>query len=352
MKQYQAHLEGNQMMVTEKNTHHKDMLNVWGRPYINPDWLAFERTKQSYFTNDPLIKEGMVISGEELEIYKQFNSKNGWVDIDNELSAVIEAAGIVKNGLYYRNCVRLKPVSQPVKNTPESYTSPIIEDLMNTEPLKVMCLNCDGTGFVSQPVNEGEGEKELTTPGALERNGWNYLNTNCWAKDEYMIFYHGYYQLQKCPKTASERPIVLGKNVKCMSEISTIIKDNQPQTEEKPEERAYRCGECGWVGTISEMKNEQDLEYNQDCCPKCNDVMFDNGHDYKYAEYVPHPIKQDDKQESEAINGIYEALKKIKDGMMNLIEYNILPDRYCRDANDLIDEAYHAINKYESSKTK
>jgi DNA polymerase III alpha subunit (gram-positive type) len=48
----------------------------------------------------------------------------------------------------------------------------------------------------------------------------------------------------------------------------------------------YLCDECGWIGTRAEMKNEQDIDYNQDCCPKCNNVMFDDGHGYVYCEKV------------------------------------------------------------------
>ena len=35
---------------------------------------------------------------------------------------------------------------------------------------------------------------------------------------------------------------------------------------------------------IKEMKNEQDIDYNQDCCPKCNNVMFDNKYGHIYCE--------------------------------------------------------------------
>ena len=48
----------------------------------------------------------------------------------------------------------------------------------------------------------------------------------------------------------------------------------------------YLCDECYWIGTRAEMKNEQDIDYNQDCCPNCNNVMFDDGHGYVYCEKV------------------------------------------------------------------
>lgn len=48
----------------------------------------------------------------------------------------------------------------------------------------------------------------------------------------------------------------------------------------------YLCDECGWVGTRADMKNEQDIDYDQDCCPNCNNVMFDDGHGYVYCEKV------------------------------------------------------------------
>jgi len=49
----------------------------------------------------------------------------------------------------------------------------------------------------------------------------------------------------------------------------------------------------------------------------------------------------------ETVEKMLEALKKLKEGMMNLIEYNILPDRYCPDANELIDLGFHAIQQAE-----
>ena len=47
----------------------------------------------------------------------------------------------------------------------------------------------------------------------------------------------------------------------------------------------YKC-DCGWIGTRQEMKNEQDIDYDQDCCPQCNDVLFDDFHGYVYAEQI------------------------------------------------------------------
>lgn len=48
----------------------------------------------------------------------------------------------------------------------------------------------------------------------------------------------------------------------------------------------YLCDNCGWIGIRAEMKNEQDIDYNQDYCPECNNVMFDDGLGYVYCEKV------------------------------------------------------------------
>lgn len=318
---YQAHLEGNQMMVSEINTHHKDMLNVWGRPYINPDWLEFERTKQSYFTNDPLIKDKMVISGEELEVYKQFNSKNGWVDIDNELSAVIEAAGIVKNGLYYRNCVRLKPVSQPVnegEGEKDMFRCRVCKD-HKVYCFDELCEDCED----KQILKEAQIliQKPVLTEAFAdngEHSHWRLIDPNTgdllWTEDpkEDAILYTGF----------------------------------QPQTEEKPEERkpcpfcgksAYECctGDskytikcipCGvsitqdrkdkvrsyWNNRVEQEKSEE-REQSNECY--MHDFVPNMGMDNDYTDYTcricgvkesqlvqhPHPIKQEDKPDSEAV---------------------------------------------------
>lgn len=50
----------------------------------------------------------------------------------------------------------------------------------------------------------------------------------------------------------------------------------------------FICGECKWVGPISDMKNESDFGYDQSCCPICNDVMFDDINGLIYCEkYEP-----------------------------------------------------------------
>lgn len=59
-----------------------------------------------------------------------------------------------------------------------------------------------------------------------------------------------------------------------------------PQCDKTAVISRYLCNECGWIGTRVEMKNEQDTDYNQDCCPKCNNVMFDDGHGYVYCEKI------------------------------------------------------------------
>ncbi len=48
----------------------------------------------------------------------------------------------------------------------------------------------------------------------------------------------------------------------------------------------YLCEECNWKGTHDEMKSEQDLTYDQDCCPKCNNILFDNLYGYTYCKKV------------------------------------------------------------------
>jgi len=55
---------------------------------------------------------------------------------------------------------------------------------------------------------------------------------------------------------------------------------------EKPKEepKKYKCTECHWLGLFNEMKNEQDTDYDQYCCPKCNNVMYDCRFDKWYLE--------------------------------------------------------------------
>ena len=48
----------------------------------------------------------------------------------------------------------------------------------------------------------------------------------------------------------------------------------------------FLCDGCGWIGTREECKNEYDFGYDQSCCPKCNNVMFDNLHGNDYAKKV------------------------------------------------------------------
>jgi predicted RNA-binding Zn-ribbon protein involved in translation (DUF1610 family) len=51
-------------------------------------------------------------------------------------------------------------------------------------------------------------------------------------------------------------------------------------------ELIYLCDECGWKGKSSEMKKEQDIAYDQYCCPKCNNVLFDILYGYTYCKTV------------------------------------------------------------------
>jgi len=48
----------------------------------------------------------------------------------------------------------------------------------------------------------------------------------------------------------------------------------------------FKCDNCGWIGTQAEMFNEQDIDYNQDSCKECKQVMIDNRYDHIYCERV------------------------------------------------------------------
>ena len=48
--------------------------------------------------------------------------------------------------------------------------------------------------------------------------------------------------------------------------------------------KKYKCTECNWSGVFKEMKNEQDIDYDQYCCPKCYNVMYDCLLDKWYLE--------------------------------------------------------------------
>ena len=67
----------------------------------------------------------------------------------------------------------------------------------------------------------------------------------------------------------------------------------------KEEPKQYKCTECNWLGLFDDMKNEQDTDYDQYCCPKCNNVMYDCR---LHKWYLEEP-----KQKT-----IEEVLKKIK----------------------------------------
>jgi hypothetical protein len=55
----------------------------------------------------------------------------------------------------------------------------------------------------------------------------------------------------------------------------------------KEEPKKYKCTECHWLGVFNEMKNEQDIDYDQYCCPKCNNVIYDCRFDKWYLEEEP-----------------------------------------------------------------
>lgn len=42
----------------------------------------------------------------------------------------------------------------------------------------------------------------------------------------------------------------------------------------------FKCRECGWIGTESQMiYADNGIDYSE-YCPNCNDVMFSNGNVY------------------------------------------------------------------------
>jgi hypothetical protein len=61
----------------------------------------------------------------------------------------------------------------------------------------------------------------------------------------------------------------------------------------KEEPKKYKCTECHWLGLFNEMKNEQDTDYDQYCCPKCNNVMYDCRFDKWYLEEPKTSIKKE-----------------------------------------------------------
>jgi hypothetical protein len=46
----------------------------------------------------------------------------------------------------------------------------------------------------------------------------------------------------------------------------------------------YVCNECGWVGTRKEMYHEMGDGYDQDSCPVCHDILFDDMYGYVYCK--------------------------------------------------------------------
>lgn len=66
-------------------------------------------------------------------------------------------------------------------------------------------------------------------------------------------------------------------------------------------EKIYKC-ECGWKGSWKQMKREQDFGYDQSCCPKCNNVMFNNLHGEIHCEKV-------DEEEVKLLNYLDECIK-------------------------------------------
>lgn len=48
--------------------------------------------------------------------------------------------------------------------------------------------------------------------------------------------------------------------------------------------KQWVCDDCGGVSTASEMTTEFDYSYDQDCCPHCHGVMFDNLHGMSYCK--------------------------------------------------------------------
>jgi hypothetical protein len=80
--------------------------------------------------------------------------------------------------------------------------------------------------------------------------------------------------------------------------------------EPQKEPKKYKCTECHWLGVFNEMKNEQDIDYDQYCCPKCNNVIYDCRFDKWYLEEEP---KQETLEEAQKQQFNYDNLHDAKE---------------------------------------
>jgi transcription initiation factor IIE alpha subunit len=48
----------------------------------------------------------------------------------------------------------------------------------------------------------------------------------------------------------------------------------------------YQCDQCHWIGQLDECQSESDFGYDQSCCPRCGNVMFDNLHGIPYVNKI------------------------------------------------------------------
>lgn len=304
MKQYQAHLEGNQMMVTPLNPTPEQFRMLY---------RDFELTKQSYFTNDPGIKEG-IYSGEELEIYTEYNI-NGeaeWYEGDPEGQFIIRA--LKMKLLTTRQSVKLKPVSQPLPDdyikpeyigkvlmadgTWQSVNPPTIsrdwEEDFNHENGNYQCIcnSCEeyfighkrrvtckicASEFVSQPVNKDQQKAAIQEVMKVDEKDGLYEPVNEGEREKVNNPYN---------------PVTEPASYKWFNEKP--VKSDQPQTEEKPEELTDT--------DILDMAMMRCFESYTDCD---DDIVLKFTADEVIKlirEAIPHPIKQEDKRESEAIN--------------------------------------------------
>jgi hypothetical protein len=80
----------------------------------------------------------------------------------------------------------------------------------------------------------------------------------------------------------------------------------------KEEPKQYKCTECNWLGLLNEMKNEQDTDYDQYCCPKCNNVMYDCRFDKWYLEEPKQETIEEAKKKY-----VYDKYKQSLDDVVN-----------------------------------
>ena len=81
----------------------------------------------------------------------------------------------------------------------------------------------------------------------------------------------------------------------------------------------FKCENCGWIGTQDEMLNEQDIDYSQDSCKECKQVMIDNRYSHIYCKPLTdaevQELRDKAKRYAEKGNGYlekHEIKKKLK----------------------------------------